>query len=436
MASTITSFNLNPNLKIQRSVPQDKEREGRDMAEDAPEREAEWERLLWKRQPFPDNYVPASFLDKLQTNATIVLPSYATLVVWSLPIAQQVASILAFVGAFAHLLNGSVSALELALGSSLAMLAGWILFELAVPEHPRPLPLRGRSSGATASTSTTRQRVRTAANTIVSLFLLSLVLFALSPVLRTLTEATTSDSIWALSVGLFALNAALADYSSAGRTVWVTTSTATPTRSTALSREDHGLSNGVNAGGLTSALSLNAAICASVVLSSRLSSDLDVFALMLCAVHIFALLPLASVRLRACGMEIVPVHPAEDDEDGRGGEHIEDRSMHPDSALHRLRDRSLAQDSTQPISRAAIPVLRTTHPHLLAQVLLTAFLVIVSSASLFLLSASAAALSLGAYAFISAGCPAWMRWAQRWKRELKGPWDPAVPRVWATHAAQ
>lgn len=27
-----------------------------------------WERVLWKRQPFPDNYVPETFLDSLSTN--------------------------------------------------------------------------------------------------------------------------------------------------------------------------------------------------------------------------------------------------------------------------------------------------------------------------------------------------------------------------------
>ena len=28
----------------------------------------EGERVLWKRQPFPDNYVPRSFLSSLSTN--------------------------------------------------------------------------------------------------------------------------------------------------------------------------------------------------------------------------------------------------------------------------------------------------------------------------------------------------------------------------------
>lgn len=49
---------------------------------------------------------------------------------------------------------------------------------------------------------------------------------------------------------------------------------------------------------LPSTLSLNAAISASVVLASRLSSDLQVFALVLFAVQWFALFPIARRRLR------------------------------------------------------------------------------------------------------------------------------------------
>ena len=30
--------------------------------------EAEWERVLWKKKPYPDNYVPRSFLASLSRN--------------------------------------------------------------------------------------------------------------------------------------------------------------------------------------------------------------------------------------------------------------------------------------------------------------------------------------------------------------------------------
>ena len=49
---------------------------------------------------------------------------------------------------------------------------------------------------------------------------------------------------------------------------------------------------------LTSVLSINAAISASVVLASRLPDDISVFALMLCAVVLFAMFPVLRHRLQ------------------------------------------------------------------------------------------------------------------------------------------
>ncbi|CAE6394593.1 unnamed protein product [Rhizoctonia solani] len=96
--------------------------------------------------------------------------------------------------------------------------------------------------------------------------------------------ATSDDSIWALSAGLFILHAVLADY--------------TPER-VGVVRERGG--GGESQGGeksLTSVLSMNAAVSASVVLASRLQTDMAVFSLMLYAVQSFALLPVLRQRLQ------------------------------------------------------------------------------------------------------------------------------------------
>ena len=131
-----------------------------------------------------------------------------------------------------------------------------------------------------------------------SSIMMFLVLMSLSPVLRTLTAATSSDSIWALAAVLFMLNALLADY-------------------TANVSEDEINEGYVSSGNfnilkffflvsriylmntrLSSVLSMNAAVSASVVLASRLSTNVSVFALMLFSILSFALFPILRRRLQ------------------------------------------------------------------------------------------------------------------------------------------
>ncbi|GJJ09678.1 hypothetical protein Clacol_003902 [Clathrus columnatus] len=112
------------------------------------------------------------------------------------------------------------------------------------------------------------------AKAVKSSVLIFLALIALSPVLRTLTAATSSDSIWALSACLFGINIILADYGPSEPRV-------------------------KRQGRLTSVLSINAAISASVVLASRLSTNIAVFSLMLLSVQSFALFPLLRIQMQA-----------------------------------------------------------------------------------------------------------------------------------------
>ncbi|KDN51410.1 phosphatidylinositol N-acetylglucosaminyltransferase, partial [Tilletiaria anomala UBC 951] len=216
-----------------------------------------WEKVLWKKQPYPDNYVPDSFLSALQTNSAYIHSfrplSTATLIHFSLPISIHFNLVMTFIGTYIHLLNGSLSSLTLCVFSTSTSVLGWSL--------------------CTARRSK-RGPVAQQVGRLLSLLLLALVLFALSPVLRTLTEATTSDSIWALSAALFCLNMATADYS--------TTHLAT--------RSDEGRGKQVK-------VSLNAAVCASVVLASRLRWNGDVFALLLFSMQVFALVPIFRARM-------------------------------------------------------------------------------------------------------------------------------------------
>lgn len=124
-----------------------------------------------------------------------------------------------------------------------------------------------------------RLRHRNSSTEIISFAILLLLLYALSPVLKTLTEATTSDTIYPLAFLLFALHVSLADNTlrgSKGGRVSGSSDSAAPAAPPRLS----------------SALSLNAATSASLVLASRLTRNSHVFALMFASIIAFALFPL------------------------------------------------------------------------------------------------------------------------------------------------
>lgn len=121
-----------------------------------------------------------------------------------------------------------------------------------------------------------------------SSIMMFLALMSLSPVLRTLTAATSSDSIWALSAALFALNALLADY----------TATTPANVHEGFEFFLRVISDSCALYRITSVFSMNAAVSASVVLASRLSTDVSVFSLMLFSIQSFALYPILRHRLQ------------------------------------------------------------------------------------------------------------------------------------------
>ncbi|GJE86102.1 phosphatidylinositol N-acetylglucosaminyltransferase [Phanerochaete sordida] len=294
--------------------------------------EVEWERVLWKRQPFPDNYVPKTFLSSLSTNANFRPYTYASLVLASCTISLHLAVIFIFLAIFVRLRERTLDPRLLVWISVLSFVCFYTLWEIV--EH----------------LATAQSRLANRAKTVKSSILIFLALLALSPVLRTLTAATSSDSIWALAACLFALNVLLADY--------------TPM----LSAQQHPRER------LSSVLSVNAAIAASVVLASRLADDVSVFALMLLSVEAFALAPLLRRRLQ-----------------------------------------------TAPAGFAGLT-------------LLAAGLAVALTAGL---SRTVAVLYAAAFAFVTLAAPSLLVWAQRYKNEIRGSWDPAVPKVnLAPHGAR
>ncbi|KAI0078891.1 phosphatidylinositol N-acetylglucosaminyltransferase [Panus rudis PR-1116 ss-1] len=287
--------------------------------------DAEWERVLWKRKSYPDNFVPSSFLASLSRNANFRPYTYWRLVTATTSVVQHVAVIFIFLAVFVRLRENDLDPRRLVWLSIGGFVLGYTSWELLA-----------------FSGSQEKSRYNSRAKAVKSAILVFLALLSLSPVLRTLTAATSSDSIWALSACLFIVNVLLADYS----TVDVHKQ----------SRER-----------LTSVMSMNAAISSSVVLASRLPDDLSVFALTLFAIQSFSLFPILRRHLQ-------------------GGPNLV-------GAMLTLCLTSLSLKLTAPLS--------TTVTYLYGTI----------------------------YVFIMFVAPGLLMWAQRYKNELRGTWDVAVPRV-------
>ncbi|KAF9785867.1 phosphatidylinositol N-acetylglucosaminyltransferase [Thelephora terrestris] len=288
----------------------------------------QWEQVLWKRQPFPDNYVPPSFLSSLRRNSNFRPYSYWKLVSLCYPIAQHICTIFIFLATFVRIKERMLDPRLLVWASIFAFALGYLVWQAVEIQL--------------ASKFRQVRKPTNHAKTVKSSILAFLALLSLSPVMKTLTASTSSDSIWAIAACLFILNALIANYSSPRPEIYT--------------RES-----------LTSVLSINAAISASVVLASRLPDDISVFALMLYAVVLFAMFPV----LR-----------------------------------HRLQAASSGFQAFLTVLLSAISVLLTAP-----------------------LSPFVAWIYGGVLSLVLFAAPAALVWAQRYKNELKGSWDVAVPRV-------
>lgn len=247
----------------------------------------------------------------------------------SLSIVQKMAIVFLFVALFAHLQMGLIDAFTLITMNMLGMLV------LACAGSP------ARMGGTSSS-------IRSMVRAITSLIVLIFVLQALSPVVRTFSKTTSDGSVWACAAILLGGHLAFADYS--------------------MCLDPRAR--------LISTISLNMAMCASVVLSSRLALDVDVFALLFAALELFAIYPLLRDRVYLSYGAIIT----------RDGWRIP-RMVIPLTALFA----GTSMYAMWPVSHAVAVLIEP-----------------------------------GALLFVCVLCPLWMRRAQRWKTEMRGPWDEAV----------
>ena len=227
------------------------------------ERGPKWKKLLYKKQPYPDNYTDEWFLSQLKRNTAIAKYPYWKLVDDFTLIVFHLSNILLVILAFTGIYRNHWSAVWPATISSCITVLGYFIWrrlnnQVIVKQYG---DFKGPTNG--------RVPISQSGSQIKSFLLVIFSIAVFSPVLMSLTGSTSSDSIWALSFILCIFNAICHDYA-----VDVTVTQYRPILSTNIS--------------LTNAL----------VLASRLRSTSQVFYFILFAVEVNILLPLFDFSIR------------------------------------------------------------------------------------------------------------------------------------------
>lgn len=89
----------------------------------------EWERVLWRTQPFPDNYVPPSFLSALSKNPNVLPYRYWPLVLGACSISQNLSIVFVFLAVFTRLLDHTLDPRLLVALSSAGFIGGCLVWD-------------------------------------------------------------------------------------------------------------------------------------------------------------------------------------------------------------------------------------------------------------------------------------------------------------------
>ncbi|XP_030061691.1 phosphatidylinositol N-acetylglucosaminyltransferase subunit C [Microcaecilia unicolor] len=212
--------------------------------------ECRWRKVLYERQPFPDNYVDHRFLEELRKNIYVRHYQYWAVVFESGVLIQQLCSVCIFVIIWWYMDEALLTPQWLFAVTFLASLIGYILFDAVDLGAGRRMSRRTRWAD------------------LKSALVFLAFTYGFSPVLKTLTESISTDTIYAMSVLMLLGHLIFFDY-------------------------------GATAAIVSSTLSLNMAIFASVCLASRLPRSLHAFVMVTFAIQIFALWPTLQKKLKA-----------------------------------------------------------------------------------------------------------------------------------------
>ncbi|XP_017284255.1 phosphatidylinositol N-acetylglucosaminyltransferase subunit C [Kryptolebias marmoratus] len=216
-------------------------------ADGAPSQSVPWRKVLWERQPFPDNYVDQRFLEELRRNEGIRQYRYWAVVKEAGFVGQQLSCVAVFITLWLYMEQGLLAP-EVLLWTSLSCaMLGYGLHQ------------------ALTSQAESGCETRTHLADLQSAALFLSFTFGFSPVLKTLTESVSTDTVYAMSAVMLLAHLVSFPYGKPSP---------------------------------PGSLSLNAALFASVCLASRLPGALHTFAMLTCALLVFALWPCLLQRLR------------------------------------------------------------------------------------------------------------------------------------------
>ncbi|XP_061682308.1 phosphatidylinositol N-acetylglucosaminyltransferase subunit C isoform X3 [Syngnathoides biaculeatus] len=219
-------------------------------ADDGPGAAVAWRKVLWERQPYPDNYVDRRFLEELRRNEGLRQYRYWAVVQEAGLVGEQLSCVAIFITLWLYMEEGLLSPETLLVISLASSLLGYGLYQ-ALASQAQPV---------------LQPRTRLADLQSAAIFLAFI--FGFSPVLKTLTESVSTDTVYAMSAIMLLAHLVSFPYAYPS----------TP-----------------------GCLSLNAALFASVCLASRLPGTLHTFTMLSCALMVFALWPclLGQVKDRA-----------------------------------------------------------------------------------------------------------------------------------------
>ncbi|XP_072331326.1 phosphatidylinositol N-acetylglucosaminyltransferase subunit C isoform X2 [Scyliorhinus torazame] len=214
-------------------------------------RHPRWKKVLYERQPFPDNFVDGSFLEELRKNIYVRQYQFWTVVRESTVVAQQLSSVCVFVVLWWYMDQDRLSPHLLFTYGLITSLFGYLMFDAIDSGEGRNHSGRTRECGPPLQLLSVSVRGWADLKSTVVFVAFT---YGFSPVLKTLTESISTDTIYAMSVFMLLGHLIFFDY-------------------------------GATAAIVSSTLSLNMAIFASVCLASRLPSSLHAFATLSLAIE-------------------------------------------------------------------------------------------------------------------------------------------------------